>query len=59
MEAFRRVAPRHDSDRNDGHLDRNDGQRTRHNEQHGGTNIRPEEDQSLSDHEFFKSEGEE
>ena len=55
----KRAPPRHDLDRNDGHLDRNDGQRTRHNEQHGCTNIRPEEDQSLSDHEFFKSEGEE
>ena len=59
MEAFRRVAPRHDSDRNDGHLDRNDGQRARHNEQHGETNIRQEEDQSLSLHDFFESEGEE
>ena len=55
----KRAPPRHDRDRNDGHLDRNDGQRTRHNEQHGGTNIRPEEDQSFSDHDFFKSEGEE
>ena len=58
----KRAPPRPDGDRNDGHLDRNernDVQRTRHYEQHGGTNIGPEEDQSLADHDFLKSEGEE